>query len=39
VQVDGSSELRKTCKIHAGQRVRLGDTEIHVLADAGTAAD
>jgi ribosome-associated protein len=39
VQVDGSSELRKTCKIHAGQRVRLGDTEIRVLADPGTAAD
>ena len=33
VQVDGSTELRKTCKIQAGQKVRLGDTEIHVLAD------
>lgn len=39
VQVDGVSELRKTCKIHAGQRVRLDDTEIHVLADPGTATD
>ena len=39
VQVDGVSELRKTCKIHAGQRVRLDDTEIHVLADPGAAAD
>jgi ribosome-associated protein len=39
VQVDGSSELRKTCKIHAGQTVRTGDTEIHVLADSGVVAD
>ena len=33
VQVDGVGELRKTRKIHAGQVVRLGETEIHVLAD------
>lgn len=39
VQVDGVTELRKTCKIHAGQRVRLDDTEIHVLADPGAAAN
>jgi ribosome-associated protein len=39
VQVDGVTELRKTCKIHAGRRVRLDDTEIRVLADPGTAAD
>lgn len=32
VRVDGSVELRKTCKIRAGQRVRLGDVEIAVLA-------
>ncbi len=32
VHVDGAVELRKTCKIRAGQRVRLGDVEIHVLA-------
>ena len=31
VHVDGQRELRKTCKIHAGQTVRLGDVEIRVL--------
>jgi ribosome-associated protein len=31
VYVDGHQELRKTCKNHAGQTVRLGDVEIHVL--------
>jgi ribosome-associated protein len=31
VHVDGERELRKTCKIHAGQTVRLGEVEIHVL--------
>ena len=30
VHVDGQQELRKTCKIHAGQTVSLGDVEIHV---------
>ena len=39
VQVDGVTELRKTCKIYAGQRVRLDDTEIHVLTDPGAAAN
>ncbi|CAM5248219.1 RNA-binding S4 domain-containing protein [Rhodanobacter lindaniclasticus] len=33
VRVDGTVELRKTCKIHAGQRVRTDDVEILVLAD------
>ena len=33
VSVDGSVELRKTCKIRAGQFVTLDDVEIHVLAD------
>lgn len=33
VAVDGTIELRKTCKIHAGQKVTIDDTEIHVLAD------
>lgn len=32
VQVDGVTELRKTCKIHAGQVVTLDDVEIHVVA-------
>lgn len=32
VRVDGVVELRKTCKIRAGQCVRLGDVEIRVVA-------
>jgi ribosome-associated protein len=32
VQVDGAVELRKTAKIRAGQRVRVGDVEICVQA-------
>jgi ribosome-associated protein len=32
VSVDGKVELRKTCKIRAGQVVRLGDIRIKVLA-------
>lgn len=32
VYVDGQQELRKTCKIQAGQVVRLDDVEIHVIA-------
>jgi ribosome-associated protein len=31
VQVDGRDELRKTCKIRAGQVVALADTRIRVL--------
>ncbi|HMB44011.1 MAG TPA: RNA-binding S4 domain-containing protein [Luteimonas sp.] len=34
VTVDGAVELRKTCKIRAGQRVRVGDVEIEVRAAA-----
>ena len=30
VTVDGVVELRKTCKIRAGQLVRVGDAEIRV---------
>ncbi|GLQ51317.1 RNA-binding S4 domain-containing protein [Dyella flava] len=30
VRVDGQQELRKTCKIHAGQVVRIDDVEIRV---------
>ena len=33
VKVDGVVELRKTCKIVAGQTVTLDDVEIRVLAD------
>jgi len=32
VAVDGHVELRKTCKIRAGQVVRIGDVEIAVAA-------
>jgi len=32
VSVDGKVELRKTCKIHAGQVVTLGDARIRVIA-------
>lgn len=32
VSVDGVVELRKTCKIHAGQVVTLGDHRIEVAA-------
>jgi ribosome-associated protein len=35
VTVDGVAELRKTCKIHAGQTVNIDDVEIRVLADPG----
>lgn len=31
VRVDGQPELRKTCKIHAGQTVSLDEVEIHVV--------
>lgn len=34
VLVDGTMELRKTCKIRAGQVVTIDDIEIHVLPDA-----
>ncbi|GGA15395.1 RNA-binding S4 domain-containing protein [Dyella caseinilytica] len=30
VYVDGQQELRKTCKIHAGQTVQLDDVAIRV---------
>jgi ribosome-associated protein len=32
VAVDGKKELRKTCKIRAGQVVSLGDVRIRVIA-------
>jgi ribosome-associated protein len=32
VSVDGKTELRKTCKIRAGQVVSLGDVRIRVTA-------
>ena len=34
VRVDGAVELRKTCKIRAGQKVRVGSVHIDVLAVA-----
>lgn len=36
VLVDGVVELRKSCKIRAGQRVRAGELEIEVLAAIAT---
>ena len=32
VAVDGKQELRKTCKVRAGQVVTLGDIRIRVVA-------
>jgi ribosome-associated protein len=32
VRVDGQTELRKTCKIRAGQEVRIEDVRIRVVA-------
>jgi ribosome-associated protein len=32
VEVDGAQELRKTCKLRAGQQVRVGDTCIRIVA-------
>ena len=32
VKVDGNTELRKTCKIRAGQAVSVGDVTIRVSA-------
>lgn len=34
VRVDGQTELRKTCKIRAGQQVGFGDVRILVRAGA-----
>jgi len=34
VKVNGKVELRKTAKLRPGQVVRVGDTEIRVLAPA-----
>jgi ribosome-associated protein len=36
VKVDGKQELRKTCKIRAGQQVSVGDVRITVEADVGS---
>ena len=37
VQVDGRDELRKTCKVRAGQVVQIGDARVRVLSDPATA--
>ncbi|MET3130820.1 ribosome-associated protein [Oxalobacteraceae bacterium GrIS 1.11] len=34
VWIDGQKELRKTCKIRAGQHVNVGDVRIAVVAAA-----
>lgn len=36
VTVDGTMELRKTCKIRAGQVVTIDDIEITVVADSAS---
>lgn len=36
VRVDGAVELRKTCKIRAGQQVEVGGASIRVLACAAS---
>ena len=36
VKVDGKQELRKTCKIRAGQQVSVGDVRISVVGQGGT---
>jgi ribosome-associated protein len=33
VQVDGQQELRKACKLRAGQCVALAGARIHLIAD------
>jgi ribosome-associated protein len=38
VQVNGALELRKTCKIRAGQVVTMGPARVHVLAAPDAAA-
>ncbi|AMP16198.1 RNA-binding S4 domain-containing protein [Collimonas pratensis] len=37
VSVDGKVELRKTCKIVAGQKVTIGDLLIYVLPRRATS--
>ena len=39
VQVDGQQELRKTCKLRAGQVVSLAGVRIKVLAGAEPEGD
>ncbi|AKU22130.1 MULTISPECIES: RNA-binding S4 domain-containing protein [Telluria group] len=36
VKVDGKQELRKTCKIRAGQVISLGDVRITVVPGDGS---
>ena len=38
VQVDGRDELRKTCKLRAGQVVQVGDARVRVLPPADSQA-
>jgi ribosome-associated protein len=37
VQVDGRDELRKTCKLRAGQVVKVGDARVRVVAASAAA--
>jgi ribosome-associated protein len=38
VQVDGQQELRKTCKLRAGQVAQIGAVRIRLTAAAGPSA-
>ena len=38
VQIDGREELRKTCKVRAGQVVGVHGTRVRVMATAAPAA-
>lgn len=37
VQVDGRDELRRTCKVRAGQVVQVAETRVRVLAQPAPA--
>ena len=38
VQIDGRDELRRTCKVRAGQVVRVADTRVRVVGQASATA-
>jgi ribosome-associated protein len=39
VRVNGQVELRKTCKVRAGQVVRLGDVQVRVQPNAAVSSE
>ena len=38
VQVDGQQELRKTCKLRAGQVVQIGDARVRIAGAPASGA-